>query len=93
MRLESGGGESSAGMAQVQTQLAALTTQLQEMAKGKAVRENIWCTLCRTEHASYCPLRLGHFGSDRNTKYICLRYYTSQVIIRYTKIIPSLGTR
>ena len=36
-------GESSIGMAQVQTQLAALMIQLSEITKGKEKHEEIWC--------------------------------------------------
>jgi hypothetical protein len=51
MRLEStpGGAEISVGLAQVQSQLAKLTIQLQDMAKYKVVQENLWCTTCRSE--------------------------------------------
>ena len=38
--------EDSVGMAQVQSQLVALTVQLQEIAKQKEVRQNVWCTIC-----------------------------------------------
>lgn len=51
--------ESSSGLAQVQTQLATtFTNQLQEMLKGKAVCEQVWCTTCRTEghHRNECPI-------------------------------------
>ena len=36
--------EASAGMAQIQNQLANLTLQLQDIKKGKEVREYFWCT-------------------------------------------------
>ena len=41
--------EISAGMQQIQSQLANLTLQLQDMRKGKEVREEVWCTRCRIE--------------------------------------------
>ena len=41
--------EASAGMAQIQSQLANLTLQLQDIKKGKEIREEVWCTKCRTE--------------------------------------------
>jgi hypothetical protein len=48
MHLEAtpGGGETSTGMAQVQSQLTNLTMQLQDMAKAKVVHEHVWCTMC-----------------------------------------------
>jgi hypothetical protein len=36
-------GENNTGMAQVQSQLAALTIQLQEITKGKEKCEGVWC--------------------------------------------------
>ena len=36
--------EASAGMAQIQSQLANLTLQLQDIKKGKEIREEVWCT-------------------------------------------------
>jgi len=41
----------------VQSQLANLTMQLQDMAKGKVGRENVCCTLCCAEghHQNECP--------------------------------------
>lgn len=60
MHLESIGGfvEPSSGLVQVQNQQATLTNQLREMSKGKAVRYNVWCTLCRIEghHRNECPV-------------------------------------
>jgi hypothetical protein len=45
------------GMAQVQSQLATLTIQLQDLAKGKEKCEEVWCTTCRIEghHKNECP--------------------------------------
>ena len=40
--------ETSAGMVQMQNQLANLTLQLQDIKKGKKVREQVWCTKCMT---------------------------------------------
>ena len=50
--------ETSAGMVQIQNQLANLTLQLQDIKKGKQVREEVWCTKCRTEGHSkeHCPV-------------------------------------
>jgi hypothetical protein len=50
-------GENGAGMAQVQSQLAALTIQLQELVKGKEKHEEVWCVTCRTKghHKNECP--------------------------------------
>ena len=41
--------ETSPGMVQIQNQLSHLTLQLQEIQKGKKVREEVWCTKCRTK--------------------------------------------
>ena len=41
--------ETSVGMAQIQNQLENLTLQLQDIKKSKEVREEVWCTKCRTE--------------------------------------------
>jgi hypothetical protein len=38
----------SGAMAQVQTQLVALTIQLEETYKREGKREQVWCTKCRT---------------------------------------------
>ena len=50
--------ETSAGMAQIQNQLANLTLQLQDIKKGKEVREEVWHTKCRTKGHSreHCPI-------------------------------------
>jgi hypothetical protein len=50
-------GENGAGMAQVQSQLATLKIQLQELAKGKEKCEEVWCVTCRKEghHKNECP--------------------------------------
>jgi hypothetical protein len=44
-------------MAQVQSQLATLTIQLQELAKGKEKHKEVWCVTCRKEghHKNECP--------------------------------------
>jgi hypothetical protein len=42
-------GENGTGMAQVQSQLATLTIQLQELAKGKEKHKEVWCVTCRTK--------------------------------------------
>jgi hypothetical protein len=57
MKLESSPVGDSGGMAQVQTQLVALTIQLEELTKGKEKQEQVWCTKCRTEghHKDECP--------------------------------------
>ena len=50
--------ETSAGMAQIENHLANLTLQLQDIKKGKEVREEVWCTKCRIEGHSreHCPI-------------------------------------
>jgi hypothetical protein len=42
-------GENGAGMAQVQSQLAALTIQLQKISKWKENNEEVWCVTCIKE--------------------------------------------
>jgi len=51
-------GETGIRMAQIQNQLTNLTIQLQDMKKGKEVREEIWCIRCKAEghHKDQCPL-------------------------------------
>ena len=57
--------ETSVGMAQIQNQLENLTLQLQDIKKGKEVREEVWCTKCRTEGHSreQCPIYGEYLGS------------------------------
>ena len=57
--------ETSVGMAQIQNQLANLTLQLQDIKKGKEVREEVWCTKCRTEGLSkdHCPVFVEYLAS------------------------------
>lgn len=44
------------GIAQVQSQLDALTLQLQDITKMKEKRQDVWCTYCKEE---------GHFKNQR----------------------------
>jgi hypothetical protein len=62
MKLESSSVGGSGGMAQVQTQLASLTIQLEDITKGKEKCEQFWCTKCRTEghHKDECPTFMQH---------------------------------
>lgn len=50
--------EASGGMVQIQSQLANLTLQLQDIKKGKEIREEVWCTKCKTKDHSkeHCPV-------------------------------------
>ena len=41
--------EASVGMLNIHNQLTNLTLQLHDMKKGKEVREEVWCTRCKTE--------------------------------------------
>ena len=41
-------GDGTAGMIQIQSQLANLTIQLHDIKRGKEVQENLWCMRCRT---------------------------------------------
>jgi hypothetical protein len=60
MHLEAtlGGAETSVGLVQVQSQLANLTIQLQDMDKTKVMHEHVWCTTCRFKghHRDECPV-------------------------------------
>jgi hypothetical protein len=58
MKLESSPVGDSGGMMQVQTQLAALTIQMEEMTKEKEKHEQVWCIKCRIEfhHKDECPI-------------------------------------
>ena len=51
-------GESNAGMVQIQKQLAKLTIQLDDIKRGKEVKEEIWCIRCRAKghDKDNCPL-------------------------------------
>ena len=42
-------GNGATGMVQIQSQLANLTIQLQDIKKGKEAHEDLWCTKCRTD--------------------------------------------
>ena len=42
-------GDSAVGMVQIQSQLANLMIQLQDIKNGKESQEYLWCTKCRTE--------------------------------------------
>ena len=57
--------KTSAGMAQIQNQLANLTLQLQDIKKGKEVREEVWCAKCRTEGHSreHCSVFVENLAS------------------------------
>jgi len=50
-------GKHCVGMAQFHSQLAALTIQLQKLAKGKEKCKEVWCVTCRMEghHKNECP--------------------------------------
>jgi hypothetical protein len=58
------GGDTSIGLAQVQSHLANLTMELQDMAKAKVVHKNVWCTICHTEghNRNECS-KLGNYTS------------------------------
>ena len=57
--------ETSARMQQIQSQLANLILQLQDMKKGKEVKEEVWCTKWRTEGHSrdHCPIFVEYMAS------------------------------
>jgi hypothetical protein len=58
-------GKYIATLEQVQSQLANLTMQLQDMAKTKVMYEHVCCTTCRDEgnRRDVCPL-LGNYVAD-----------------------------
>ena len=57
MKLKTAPVEDSSGIAQIQVQLAAMALELRDMKKGKAVREEVWCTRCQIEghDKEQCP--------------------------------------
>ena len=58
-------GDGAAGMLQIQSQLANITIQLQDIKKGKESQEYLWCTKCRT---------------NRHTKDNCLTFMNYVVL-------------
>ena len=47
-------GDGATGMIRIQSRLANLTIQLQDMKRGKEAHEDIWCTRCQTDgHTKY----------------------------------------
>jgi len=57
-------GESSTGMAQVQSQLATLTLHLQDISKMKENMDDVWCTYCKVEDhfKNQCPILLQYMA-------------------------------
>ena len=57
--------ESTMGMDQLQKQSVNITLKLQSLKKGKEVREEVWCTRCRTEGHSkeHCPTFVEYLAS------------------------------
>ena len=57
MKLETALVEDNSGIAQIQAQLAVMALELRDMKKGKASREEVWCTRCQTEghNKEQCP--------------------------------------
>ena len=49
MKLETAPIGDNSGIAQIQAQLAERDLELRDMKKGKASREEVWCTRCWTE--------------------------------------------
>ena len=49
MKLETAPVKDNSGIAQIQAQLAEMALELHDMKKGKAIREEVWCTRCHTE--------------------------------------------
>ena len=57
MKLETAPVGDNSGIAQIQAQLAEMDLELRDMKKWKAIREEVWCTRCRTEghDKEQCP--------------------------------------
>ena len=57
--------ESTIGMDQHQKQLVNITLELQSLKKGKEIREEAWCTRCKTEGHSkeHCPVFAEYLAS------------------------------
>ena len=49
MKLETAPAEDNSGIAQIQAQLTEMALELHDMTKDKSIREEVWCTRCRTE--------------------------------------------
>ena len=58
MKLETTLVEDNSGITQIQAQLAEMDLELRDMKKGKSIREEVWCTRCRTEghDKEQCPV-------------------------------------
>ena len=57
MKLETTPVGDNSGIAQIQEQLAEMALELHDMKKGKATREEVWCTRCKTKghDKEQCP--------------------------------------
>jgi hypothetical protein len=57
--------ETSAGMSNLQNQLANLTLQLHEIKKGKEVEHELWCTKCKAQGHTKdnCPVFVDYIAS------------------------------
>ena len=57
MKLEAAPIGDNSGIAQIQAQLAEVALELRDMKKGKYIREEVWCTQCKTEghDKEQCP--------------------------------------
>ena len=49
MKLETTPVGDNSGITQIQAQLAEMALELHDMKKGKSIREDVWCTRCKTE--------------------------------------------
>ena len=58
-------GDGAAGMVQIQSQMANLTIQLQDIKKGKESQEYLWCTKCRMDGHTKdnCPTYMNYISS------------------------------
>ena len=58
-------GDGAAGMVQIQSQLANLTIQLQDIKKGKEAQEYLWCTKCIMDGPAKdnCPTFMNYVAS------------------------------
>ena len=57
--------ETGTGMMQIQSHLANITAQIQDINKGKEVQEEIWCTICRTKghHKDNCSTLMNYVAT------------------------------
>ena len=86
MKLETAPVEDNSGIAQIQAQLVEMDLELHDMKRGKSIREEVWCTQCRTEghDKEQCPTLRNYLNTgarnpfNRNVIYCEICRTTSQ---------------